>query len=71
MTSVIARAGQEELVTGKQTVAIDITQGKKFWGKRDTEELQNQIIGMKEKNLDGRVLIRDHPGSGQQATGCT
>ena len=50
MTEVIARANQQGLLTGKQTTAIDITEGKEFWGKRDTAELQTQIIGTKEKN---------------------
>ena len=52
MTKVIARAKQQGLLTGKQTTAIDITVGKKFWGKRDTEELQTQIIGTKEENRE-------------------
>ncbi|AJF27943.1 MULTISPECIES: hypothetical protein [Haloarcula] len=52
MTNVIARARQAGLLTGKQTVAIDITEGKKFWGERDTTELQTQIIGTKEDNRE-------------------
>jgi IS4 transposase len=52
MTEVIARARQKGNLTGKQTTAIDITEGKRFWGKRETEELKQQIIGTKESNQE-------------------
>ncbi|MGN8216624.1 hypothetical protein [Halococcus salifodinae] len=52
MTEVIARARQKGKLTGKQTTAIDITEGDPFYGKRETEELKKQIIGTKEKNLE-------------------
>lgn len=52
MTEVIARARQKGNLTGKQTTAIDITEGKRFWGKRETEELKQQILGMKESNQE-------------------
>jgi len=52
MTEVIARAHQTGKLIGKQTTAIDITEGKKFWGERGTEELETEIIGTKEKNRE-------------------
>jgi len=52
MTEVIARARQKGKLTGKQTTAIDITEGKPFWGTRGTEELKTQILGTKENNQE-------------------
>lgn len=52
MTEVIARAKQNGKLTGTQTTAIDITEGKPFWGTRDTEELKKQILGTKEPNQE-------------------
>lgn len=52
MTEVIARARQQGKLTGKQTTAIDITEGKPFWGNRDTAALQTQILGTKESNQE-------------------
>lgn len=52
MTEVIARARQEGQLTGKQLAAIDITEGDLFYGKRETETLQKQILGTKESNAE-------------------
>lgn len=52
MTEVIARARQKGKLTGNQTTAIDITEGKRFWGKRETEDLKKQILGTKEANRE-------------------
>lgn len=52
MTEVIARARQKGKLTGNQTTAVDITEGKLFWGKRETEELKTQILGTKESNQE-------------------
>jgi putative transposase len=52
MTEVIARARQEGELTGKQTAAIDITEGDLFYGTRGTEALKKQILGTKEHNQE-------------------
>lgn len=52
MTEVIARARQQGELNRNQHVAIDITEGDPFQGKRDTEALKNQILGTKESNRE-------------------
>ena len=52
MTEVIARARQQNELTGKQTTAIDITEGDLFYGNRETEALEKQILGTKENNSE-------------------
>lgn len=52
MTEVIARARQQNRLTGKQTTAIDITTESPFNGKRETEALKREIIGTKEANSE-------------------